>query len=245
MPPSIGYTTPASSGRSSLYCSDVGKMINAPILHVNGDYPDDVARAMDIAIKYRDHFRKAEEVIDARDAAQVRESYKAYLNEELAKSATYKPSASMLEENWKGMVWPASEEANRNPETGVAKDVLVRVGSASVATPSDFVRGSPLYTRSALNPATLGYSSKTAKAREEPSSEHQEREGTGLGNGRGDGFGSLMLEGTDVRISGQDVGRGTFSHRHAMLVNQKTEGTIVPLNDQLDAPGKLELANSE
>lgn len=57
-------------------------------------------------------------------------------------------------------------------------------------------------------------------------------------------FGTLMLEGNDVRISGQDVGRGTFSHRHAMLVNQKTEGVIVPLNDELEADGKLELANS-
>ena len=53
-----------------------------------------------------------------------------------------------------------------------------------------------------------------------------------------------MLEGIDVRISGQDVGRGTFSHRHAMFINQKTEGVIVPLNDALKADGKLELANS-
>jgi len=53
-----------------------------------------------------------------------------------------------------------------------------------------------------------------------------------------------MLEGVDIRISGQDVGRGTFNHRHAMLVNQKTEGVIVPLNDELKAEGKLELANS-
>jgi probable 2-oxoglutarate dehydrogenase E1 component DHKTD1 len=53
-----------------------------------------------------------------------------------------------------------------------------------------------------------------------------------------------MQEGFDVRISGQDVGRGTFSQRHAMLVNQKTEGVVVPLNDALDATGKLELANS-
>lgn len=57
-------------------------------------------------------------------------------------------------------------------------------------------------------------------------------------------FGSVMLEGADVRISGQDVGRGTFSHRHAMLVNQQTEGVVVPLNDELQADGKLELANS-
>lgn len=57
-------------------------------------------------------------------------------------------------------------------------------------------------------------------------------------------FGSLMMEGFDVRISGQDVGRGTFSHRHAMLVNQRTEGVVVPLNEALGAEGKLELANS-
>jgi len=58
-------------------------------------------------------------------------------------------------------------------------------------------------------------------------------------------FGSLMLDGVDVRMSGQDVGRGTFSHRHAMLVNQRTEGVVVPLNDELKAEGKLELANSK
>ena len=54
-----------------------------------------------------------------------------------------------------------------------------------------------------------------------------------------------MLQGIDVRISCQDVRRGTFSHRHAMLVDQKTEGLIVPLNDELRAIGNLELANSE
>jgi len=57
-------------------------------------------------------------------------------------------------------------------------------------------------------------------------------------------FGSLMLEGCDVRISGQDVGRGTFSQRHAMLVDQKTESVVVPLNTALSSQGKLELANS-
>lgn len=58
-------------------------------------------------------------------------------------------------------------------------------------------------------------------------------------------FGSLLLEGCDVRISGQDVGRGTFSQRHAMLVNQDDESTVVPLNEEMSAPGKLELANSK
>ena len=79
---SVGYTTPASAARSSLYCSDVAKMINCPVLHVNGDCPEgnylshaesfahtgdmiagltsfpDVSRAIEIAFKYRNHFRK-------------------------------------------------------------------------------------------------------------------------------------------------------------------------------------------
>ena len=64
-------------------------------------------------------------------------------------------------------------------------------------------------------------------------------------------FGTLLLEGNDVRISGQDVGRGTFSQRHAMLVDQQTERTVVPLNDWAErsgagkkGSGRLELANS-
>lgn len=60
-------------------------------------------------------------------------------------------------------------------------------------------------------------------------------------------FGSILRENMDVRISGQDVGRGTFSQRHAMLVNQRDERTFVPLNhmDVSNQAGKLELANSE
>jgi probable 2-oxoglutarate dehydrogenase E1 component DHKTD1 len=57
-------------------------------------------------------------------------------------------------------------------------------------------------------------------------------------------FGTLLEDGHDVRISGQDVGRGTFSQRHAMFVDQKDESCYVPLNASLQAPGRLELANS-
>jgi probable 2-oxoglutarate dehydrogenase E1 component DHKTD1 len=57
-------------------------------------------------------------------------------------------------------------------------------------------------------------------------------------------FGSLLRSGIDVRISGQDVGRGTFSQRHAMLVDQSSERVIVPLNEMQGARGRIELANS-
>ncbi|RDB26956.1 putative 2-oxoglutarate dehydrogenase E1 component DHKTD1, mitochondrial [Hypsizygus marmoreus] len=268
----IGYTTPASNARSSLYCSDVGKMINAPVLHVNGDYPEDVVRAMDIAFRYRKYFRKdiivdllvyrrchneldlpgitsplmyekisarrsvpqlyeeklkSEEILTENDISNVRGAYKSHLEAELAKVGTYTPTASMLEGQWNGIVWPASVEAEFNPTTGVDQATLATIGKASVAVPAGFE----------VHPKLHRHIKNRLKSIE------TER-GIDWATAEAMAFGSLLLEGCDVRISGQDVGRGTFSQRHAMLVNQQTEGVIVPLNDELKAPGKLELANS-
>ncbi|KAF9019090.1 dehydrogenase E1 and transketolase domain-containing protein 1 [Hymenopellis radicata] len=269
----IGYTTPASQARSSMYCSDIGKMINAPVLHVNGDHPEDVVRAMDVAFRYRQYFRKDiivdllvyrrwghneldlpsltsplmyeqiaarrsvpqlyeeklinEQVISAGDAAVLRDSYKVHLNDQLVKVEGYTPSASMLEGQWHGIVWPASSEASSSPMTGVDTQTLIDVGEASVRVPAGF-EIHPKLQRHIKN--RLGSLAK----------------GTGIdwASAEALAFGSLLMEGYDVRISGQDVGRGTFSQRHAMLVDQKKEGTVVPLNHELKAKGKLELANS-
>ncbi|KAJ7367025.1 dehydrogenase E1 and transketolase domain-containing protein 1 [Mycena albidolilacea] len=269
----VGYTTPATGARSSLYCSDIGKMINAPILHVNGDHPEDVVRAMEIAFEYRNYFRKdiivdllvyrrwghneldlphftnplmyekisarrtvpelyeaklvKEDVLDPNKIASIRAAYKSELEAALSRVASHVPSASMLEKQWNGIVWPASPSADRNPATGVEQERLKSVGAASVKIPDGFEIHPKLQrhvkNRLASIDSGKGLDWATAEAL---------------------AFGSLMQEGFDVRISGQDVGRGTFSQRHAMLVNQKTEGVVVPLNEALDAAGKLELANS-
>ncbi|KAF8641344.1 hypothetical protein AX16_010042 [Volvariella volvacea WC 439] len=268
----IGYTTPASIARSSLYCSDVGKMINAPVLHVNGDHPEDVVRAMDIAFRYRNYFRKdiivdllvyrrchneldlpsltsplmyeqinarrsvpqlyeqkliAEQVLTENDVTEVRSGYKAYLESELAKTASYVPSAEILKGRWEGSVWPTSKKAEHAPKTGVDTETLKHIGTASVNVPDGFVIHSKLqrHVKSRLQSIESGSGIDWASA-------------------EALAFGSLMKEGYDIRISGQDVGRGTFSHRHAMLVDQNTERVVVPLNDALEADGKLELANS-
>ncbi|KAJ7095767.1 Transketolase, pyrimidine binding domain-containing protein [Mycena belliarum] len=272
----IGYTTPATSARSSLYCSDIGKMINAPILHVNGDHPEDVVRAMEVAFQYRNYFRKvqtlayvgpsadyrnlhneldlpdltsplmyekirsrrsvpqlyeerlvSEEVLDPIKIAAVRSAYKHELDAALSRVSSHAPSASMLEKQWQGMVWPASSAAERDPETGVEPEQLKEVARASVEIPDGFEIHPKLQrhvkNRLASIESGVGLDWATAESM---------------------AFGSLMQEGFDVRISGQDVGRGTFSQRHAMLVNQRTEGVVVPLNEALGASGKLELANS-
>ncbi|OAX34146.1 dehydrogenase E1 and transketolase domain-containing protein 1 [Rhizopogon vinicolor AM-OR11-026] len=270
----IGYTTPASSARSSFYCSDVAKMINCPVLHVNGDYPEDVVRAIDIAFKYRNHFRKdividlivyrrwghneldepsftqplmyekirsrssvprlyedkliSDGVISPEEAKAVRDSYKASLNAALTDVASYVPPPVRFEGAWEGMVWPASPDACED-DTGVSSTVLKEVGKASVCVPPGFEIHPRLnrHVKSRLGSIESG-------------------EGIDWASAEAMAFGSLMLqEGCDVRIAGQDVGRGTFSHRHAMLVDQKTEGVIVPLNHALmEAKGKLELANT-
>lgn len=91
------------------------------------------------------HGLQAEEIIDKEEIANVRSAYKSHLESELSKVSTYAPTASMLEDQWKGIVWPASAEANHDPETGVDHDTLTRVGEASVAVPDGFVSYIPVF----------------------------------------------------------------------------------------------------
>ncbi|CAE6462804.1 unnamed protein product [Rhizoctonia solani] len=269
----IGYTTPAANARSTLYCSDIGKMINAPVLHVNGDHPEDVYRALKIAFEYRNFFRRdiivdlityrrwghneldepaftqpqmyhkirtrqsvpqiyeeklvSEGLLSEEKAAASRAAYKQHLEKELTKVDGYQPQADMLGGKWSGMTWPGdSTKANHNPKTGADSKTLVEVGKTSVAVPVGFATHPRLQRHIKHRITSL-----------------ESGQGIDWGTAEALAWGSLMLEGFDVRISGQDVGRGTFSHRHAMLVDQQTERVTVPLN-ALETEKKLELANS-
>ncbi|KAI9260567.1 oxoglutarate dehydrogenase, E1 component [Phascolomyces articulosus] len=281
----LGYTTPAQNARSSTYCSDIGKMINVPVVHVNGDFPEDVARAMDVVFEYRNKFRKdiildlicyrrwghneldepaftqplmynnirlhnsvpkqyeekllAEENVfeSAESVAALRESQFASLDAELQKANNggadaQCPSNYHLQGNWKGMehvkTRPLPEE---EPDTGVEKDILDLVGKQSVTAPD--------VANVLLHPRLEKYHIGSRLKRLE--------KGTGIDWATAEAlaFGTLMKEGHDVRISGQDVGRGTFSQRHAMFVDQNTEKAMIPLNHGLgDGQGFLEVANS-
>ncbi|QRW05238.1 2-oxoglutarate dehydrogenase E1 component [Ceratobasidium sp. AG-Ba] len=269
----IGYTTPAANARSTLYCSDIGKMINAPVLHVNGDHPEDVYRALKIAFEYRNFFRKDvivdlityrrwghneldepaftqpqmyhkirtrqsvpqiyeqklinEGILSEEQATADRTAYKQHLEKELTKADGFQPEADMLSGEWSGLVWPGdTSKANRNPKTGVKAETLVNIGKTSVAAPVGF----------SIHPRLQRHIKHRLSSLESG-------QGIDWGTAEALAWGSLMMEGFDVRISGQDVGRGTFSHRHAMLVDQQTERVTVPLNS-LNTERKLELANS-
>jgi probable 2-oxoglutarate dehydrogenase E1 component DHKTD1 len=82
---------------------------------------------------------QAEEVLDHTDIANIRSAYKSTLDDGLSKVGSHVPSASMLEDQWTGMVWPASKQAIRNPDTGIERQILIKVGKASVNVPEGFV----------------------------------------------------------------------------------------------------------
>ncbi|KAJ1728678.1 hypothetical protein LPJ61_003907 [Coemansia biformis] len=268
----IGFTTPMTNARSTHYTSDVGKMVNAPVIHVNGDYPEEVARAIRIAFEYRKLYRKdviidlitfrrwghneldepsltqprmydiiraresiphlyerrvlADNVISEADAEATRASFASHLEGELAASKEYVPQARELKGKWAGMV--VSTGATGQMDTGVAVDTLREVGERSVAVGPGF-KVHPRLVKRHIQPRLK-----------------QLAEGTGVDWSTAESLalGSLLREGYNIRLCGQDVGRGTFSQRHAMFVCQDTENVCVPLNSGGDGHGKIEVVNS-
>ncbi|KAI8577536.1 hypothetical protein K450DRAFT_282476 [Umbelopsis ramanniana AG] len=278
----IGYTTPAQNSRSTVYCSDIAKMINAPVIHVNGDFPEDVSRAMDLVFEYRDKFRKdiildlityrrwghneldepaftqplmyhnirarqsvgkmyeqkliSEGVLSAHeDADKVSKDYYEALEEGLSEAEGYTPSEKQhLQGNWKNMLHPTDYNTLPRVDTGVDEHSLLDIGKQSVSF-SDQISVHPRVDKYHIQ-ARL----KKLKS----------GKGIDWATAESLAFGTLLAEGYNVRISGQDVGRGTFSQRHAMLVDQDTEKVIVPLNNlkttlgDASKAGHLEVANS-
>ncbi|KAL7751836.1 hypothetical protein RI367_002836 [Sorochytrium milnesiophthora] len=269
----IGYTTPAINARSSAYTSDIAKMINAPVIHVNGDHPEDVANAAALAFEYRNKFRKdvildvityrrwghneldepaftqplmynvirnrksvpkqyedkllGESVLGSQqECDKFRDQYYSKLDADLNAVTTFKPEGDHLHGKWKGIESPKVTQTKL--DTGVSAEMLQTVGLGSVATPDGFK----------VHPRLQKFHVQTRQQRV--------KEGQKLdwATAEAMAFGSLLTEGFGVRISGQDVGRGTFSQRHCMLVDQETEETYTPLNALQETQGKLEIANS-
>ncbi|KAJ3093151.1 putative 2-oxoglutarate dehydrogenase E1 component DHKTD1, mitochondrial [Quaeritorhiza haematococci] len=271
----IGYTTPAMNARSTVYTSDVAKMINAPVIHVNADFPEDVANAISIAFEYRNTFRKdvildliayrrwghneldepaftqplmyknirtrksvpkmyeesliADKIITQAQADDFRTAYFNELDKKLQESYDYKPELDALKGKWSKMILPTT--AVTKPETGVEIDTLKDVGRKSVQAPAGVT----------VHPRLAKYHIEQRLSKIESGTKLDWATAEALA------FGSLLLDGYNVRISGQDVGRGTFSQRHVMLVDQETERTIIPLNrlHKPDASGAAPLAQTK
>jgi 2-oxoglutarate dehydrogenase E1 component len=247
----LGFTTAPSAGRSSLYATDVAKMVQAPVFHCNGDDPEACVWVTRLALAFRQTFHK-DVVIDlvcyrryghnegddpsytqpkmyARIEAHrsVRKLYMEHLvnrgdlTVEEAEQALddYRERLEQAFDETKESAPPERPRARRREimgvlphvETGVERSVLDHILTALTTWPETFTPHPKLARqlerrRDMLEKGTVDWAAGEAFA-----------------------FGSLMLEGTPVRITGQDTRRGTFSQRHAVLVDNETERKWYPL----------------
>jgi multifunctional 2-oxoglutarate metabolism enzyme len=257
----LGFTTAPEIGRSAVYATDIAKMVQAPIFHVNGDDPEACVRVMRLAFEFRQTFRKdvvvdmicyrryghneadepaftqprMYELIEAHpsprtrytealvregdmtveEATAVGEDFKARLDaafSETQRSAPPDPNQAATPDAPSEPRLPAPQpDPSARVATGVDRWVLGRVVEGIMARPEGFTVHPKLERilqahRVAFDKGEVDWSLAEALA-----------------------FGSLLLDGTPVRLAGQDTRRGTFSQRHGVLVDQRTEAEYVPL----------------
>lgn len=266
----IGFTTLPKDGRLGRYCTEFAKIIQAPVIHVNGDDVEKVIMVAKLAEEYRHKFKK-DIVIDIvcyrkyghnegdepmftqpimYDAIKAKKSsvelygeylakasimsaeqianYKAdkmkFFDQKLEEAKTFKPSES----DWlKGKWSDINKDSSKKYNTGIPKEVFSEVGKALVSFPQG-----------------MNINSKVLRLIEQKKKMLETGENIDWAMAEGLAYGSLLLEGSKVRMTGQDAKRGTFSHRHAVLFDQKNEHEYVSLNHIKSNQAKLEIANS-
>ncbi|HLJ63967.1 MAG TPA: 2-oxoglutarate dehydrogenase E1 component, partial [Stellaceae bacterium] len=268
----IGFTTSPGAARSGPYPSDVARMIQAPIFHVNGDDPEAVVHVSRIATEFRQRFKKdvvvdifcyrrhghnetdepaftqpgmyraiaahpttreiyakrliAEGVVSEAESQALVSDFQAHLDRAFEAAKSYKPNkADWFEGAWAGFETASGED--RRGETAVEMGLLREVGAALTRVPERFN----------VNRKIMRQLEAKAKA-------IQSGEGIDWATGEALAFGTLCAEGTFVRLSGQDSGRGTFSQRHAALYDQETDERYVPLDHIRPGQASFEVIDS-
>ncbi|HVU35480.1 MAG TPA: 2-oxoglutarate dehydrogenase E1 component [Opitutaceae bacterium] len=263
----IGFTTEPDEARSTRYCTDVAKMIEAPVFHVNGDDPEAVCMVARLALEFRERFGRdvvidmycyrrhghnetdepaftqpvlykkiaahpqistvfsgkliAEGSMSEAEAEAIRAEYTAALekNFEKAKAAetakSAKRAAAIEQRKFVGSTAVFQPDYHFKPVvTKVAPELLDQVVRGLTAVPAEFK----------LNSKIKRFLDARAQA-------HREGGPVDWGFAEALAFGTLLLEGVPVRLSGQDCERGTFSHRHAVLHDMETQATFTPLKN--------------
>jgi 2-oxoglutarate dehydrogenase E1 component len=270
----VGFTTNYLDARSSTYCTDIAKVTLSPVLHVNGDDAEAVVHAMLFALDYRMQFgsdvfidllgyRKyghnegdeprftqpklykiiakhqnprdiyaerliAEGVIDDKYVGKLEKEYKAMLDENL--EASRKKDLTIItpfmQNEWNGFVQADEKEMLQKVDTTFSKEKLGEIAQTITTLPSDKKFISKI--QKLINDRKVMFETdKLDWAMAELLA-----------------YGSLMTEGYDVRISGQDVERGTFSHRHAVVKVEDSEEEVILLQHLKDQKGKFHIYNS-
>ncbi|KAJ7971304.1 putative 2-oxoglutarate dehydrogenase [Quillaja saponaria] len=254
----VAFTTDPRAGRSSQYCTDVAKALDAPIFHVNGDDVEAVVHACELAAEWRQTFH-SDVVVDLvcyrrfghneidepsftqpkmykiirshpsaleiyqrkllesgevtqEDVHKIHKKVMSILNEEFLASKDYVPKRrDWLSAYWSGFKSP--EQLSRIRNTGVKPEILKNVGKAITALPENFAPHRAV-----------------KKIYEQRAQMIETGEGIDWGFAEALAFATLLVEGNHVRLSGQDVERGTFSHRHSVIHDQETGEMYCPLD---------------
>jgi 2-oxoglutarate dehydrogenase E1 component len=270
----VGFTTNYLDARSSTYCTDVAKTTLCPVFHVNGDDVEAVVQAMEIAMEYRQTFNRdifidllcyrkyghnegdepkftqpslyniiakhpnpreiyfkqleTEGVLSKDEAAKIEDEYNNFLEAEfeIAKKQDKAMVYDFLSHAWEGYRHSKPEDFDASPITGFEKKKLLDLG----------VKLSTL-------PEGKKYFRKIAKIFEDRLNAIKSDK-LDWGSAEMLAYATLLEEGHPVRISGQDVERGTFSHRHAVVKTEDTEEEVLSLNHLSDKQAKFEVYNS-
>ncbi len=270
----IGFTTSPKYSRFTPYPSDVAKMVQAPIFHVNGEDPEAVVYATRLVTEFRQEFGRdvvldifcyrkyghnegdepmftqplmykaikekklpariyadvliSQGVVSQADVDAQFKQFNDFFEAQFESARSYKPNKA----DWLGGVWSnlsEAEEARKRttPDTGVEEAVLKDLASQMAHTPEGFQ-----------------VNSKLARIIETRTKAVLEGEHIDWAMGEHLAFATLLKDGYPVRLTGQDSCRGTFSHRHAVLVDQVTEKRYTPLNHLKGVSSKIEVVDS-
>ncbi|NLT72396.1 MAG: 2-oxoglutarate dehydrogenase E1 component [Verrucomicrobiaceae bacterium] len=255
----IGFTTTPKDARSSVYCTDVAKMIEAPVFHVNGDSPMDVLFVTELALDFRQRFGR-DVVIDIvcyrrhghnegdepaftlpktyRDIKTHKTPLALFRRELIAAGDLNEAEADAIEGDYQAKLEREMAELEAAVERG-DDHLLAETPSepqpeydhqpAPTGVPVEQVRAIGL--RISRVPSNVKVNQKLSTRFLKPRREAIESgEGINWAFGEALAFGTLLQEGLAVRLSGQDCRRGTFSQRHAVLYDPQTRQRYTPLN---------------
>jgi 2-oxoglutarate dehydrogenase E1 component len=272
----IGFTTDFDDARSSDYCTSIASMVQAPVLHVNGDDAEAVVKCVEIATRYRQEFNsdifidmvcyrrhghnegddpkftqpKLYALIDKH--ANPREVYTNFLLESGEKDA--KEMAKEMEKKFWAELQERLDEVKQNPLPYRYQQPEIAWRSLRKATEADF-KSSPatgispesfqtVFDALMVLPESFKPLKKVEKILQDKVKLYKEERKIDWATGELMAYGSIILEGRDVRMSGQDIRRGTFSHRHAVLRDEQTDEEYNRLSKIPGGKGQLRIYNS-
>ncbi len=253
----IGFTTDPRDARSSRYCTDIAKMIEVPVFHVNGEDPLAVVYVMQLALEYRQEFGD-DVVIDMycyRKHGHNESDEPGFTQPDLYNRLKSRPAISELLSKQlvdEGTLTQDEAESLLDDDKKALDDAFVKVQQSQLNGPACTFEGSVGITQAPFSfntiktapvkaaldkvadaitnlPENFKVNSKIRRQRESMRKNYQEGVNIDWGFAEQLAWGTLMLDGTPVRISGQDSERGTFSHRHAALYDIETRARYVPL----------------